>query len=85
MAPGTTTWGGDNRRQVGGLGGRPLPFDRTSRVFMGGGGGAGDGNNAVAGAGGRGGGLIVIQATVMTGSGTISANGLAGGNTDTRA
>lgn len=47
--PGNSAWGGNNRRQVGGLGGRPL--DRTPgtetipRFYFGGGGGAGDANN----------------------------------------
>ncbi len=84
VAPGNTAWGGDNRRQVGGLGGRPLAFNRANTVFFGGGGGAGDGNNSAVGAGGRGGGLVFIQTapgSTVTGSGTVSANGTAGGNT----
>jgi large repetitive protein len=84
VAPGNTAWGGDNRRQVGGLGGRPLAFNRANAVFFGGGGGAGDGNNSSVGGGGRGGGLAFIQtgtATTVGGSGTVSANGAAGANT----
>lgn len=84
VAPGNTAWGGDNRRQVGGLGGRPLAFNRTNTVFFGGGGGAGDGNNAAVGAGGRGGGLVFMQThpgTTVSGSGTVTASGSAGGNT----
>ncbi len=81
VAPGNTTWGGDNRRQLGGLGGRPLAFDRTNRVFFGGGGGAGDGNNGVTGAGGRGGGLIFMQAATVTGAGTVTVSGAAGAST----
>jgi hypothetical protein len=73
-------WGGDDRREVGGLGGHPLDNDPTSRLFMGGGGGAGDGNNGVAGPGGRGGGLIFIIAGAVTGSGTIHADGEVGGS-----
>jgi hypothetical protein len=83
-APGTcagaTSWGGACRREVGGLGGRPLTNDPSSRLFVGGGGGAGDGNNGVAGPGGRGGGLVFIIAGSVAGAGSISANGEAGGN-----
>jgi hypothetical protein len=79
-APGDATWGGDDRREIGGLGGHPLDNDPTSRLFMGGGGGAGDGNNGVAGPGGRGGGLIFIIAGAVTGSGAIHANGAVGGS-----
>jgi len=81
IPPGDSRWEGDNRREAGGLGGRPLAFSRTDRVFFGGGGGAGDGNNAAAGAGGRGGGLVFLQATTLSGSGLIVASGSAGGNT----
>jgi len=79
-APGNAAWGGDDRREIGGLGGHPLDNDPTSRLFMGGGGGAGDGNNGVAGPGGRGGGLIFIIAGAVTGSGAIHANGAVGGS-----
>ena len=79
--PGNTAWGGDNRRQLGGLGGRPLAFDRTSRIFFGGGGGAGDGNDGGAGAGGAGGGIVFLQAGTLTGSGSIAARGSNGAST----
>jgi hypothetical protein len=78
-APGAAGWGGDLRRPVGGLGGRPVPNNPTSRLFMGGGGGAGDGNNNAAGRGGRGGGLVFIIAGAVTGAGTITVNGEQGG------
>jgi len=81
IPPGDSRWEGDFRREAGGLGGRPLAFSRTDRIFFGGGGGAGDGNNAAAGAGGRGGGLIFLQATTLSGSGLIIASGTAGGDT----
>jgi hypothetical protein len=77
--PGAAAWGGDDRRNVGGLGGHPVPSDPTARLFMGGGGGAGDGNNNAAGRGGRGGGLVFVIAGAVTGNGTISANGEQGG------
>ncbi len=79
--PGDPAWGGDGRREVGGLGGRPLPFDPEGRIFFGGGGGAGDGNNFAAGRGGNGGGLVIVMAGAVTGGGTIRANGEAGANT----
>ena len=78
-APGAPAWGGDDRRNVGGLGGHPLPSNPTSQLFMGGGGGAGDGNDNAAGRGGRGGGLVFVIAGAVTGNGTISANGEQGG------
>ena len=81
QAPGSSSWGNDFRREVGGLGGRPLAFDASGRVFLGGGGGAGDGNNGAAGAGGRGGGLVFVVAGTVGGTGRITANGQAGRST----
>ena len=74
-APGNAAWGGDSRRQVGGLGGRPLINDPASRLFFGGGGGGGDNNNNTGTNGATGGGLILIDANSLAGSGTLSANG----------
>ncbi len=54
IGPGSVAWGGNLRRERGGLGGRPLESSVDTRLFLGGGGGAGDGNNNGAGAGGRG-------------------------------
>ncbi|WP_148273220.1 Ig-like domain-containing protein [Stigmatella aurantiaca] len=79
--PGFGGWNGDYRREVGGLGGRPVSNDPASRLFLGGGGGAGDGNNLTSGKGGNGGGIVWVVADVVTGSGTITANGQNGGNT----
>ncbi|MBN1210444.1 MAG: DUF11 domain-containing protein, partial [Myxococcaceae bacterium] len=73
--PGVTDWGGDNRREVGGLGGRPVANDPATQLFLGGGGGAGDGNNSAAGRGGNGGGLVWVLADTVTGTGSIMANG----------
>jgi uncharacterized repeat protein (TIGR01451 family) len=81
VAPGNAAWGGNSRRERGGLGGRPVPFDDVGRLFFGGGGGAGDGNNSQAGAGGRGGGLVYLITNNLTGSGSINVNGQAGSNT----
>ncbi|WP_225409013.1 Ig-like domain-containing protein [Stigmatella hybrida] len=80
-APGQGGWNGDYRREVGGLGGRPVTNDPATRLFLGGGGGAGDGNNLAAGPGGNGGGIVWVVADVVTGSGTITSNGQNGGNT----
>lgn len=79
--PGDCLWGGDCRREVGGLGGRPVSQDTSGRIFFGGGGGAGAQNNDTGGAGGNGGGLIYIIADSVSGSGTLKANGANGGNT----
>lgn len=81
VGPDNTSWGGDNRRNVGGKGGRPLVYDATT-LFMGGGGGAGDANNNAGGAGGNGGGIVYMLITgSLSGAGTISANGSNGQNT----
>lgn len=80
VAPNNTSWGGDNRRDVGGLGGRPLDYT-TNKIFMGGGGGAGDANDVWGGNGGNGGGLVFIKSYgAISGSGSILANGTVGGN-----
>ena len=81
LAPGAAAWGGNSRREVGGRGGRPLPFAANQRAFLGGGGGAGDGNNNAAGAGGRGGGLIFLLGQTLTGAGQVRANGAQAANT----
>ena len=73
--PGHSDWGGDNRLNGGGEGGRPLDYS-GGRVFMGGGGGAGDSNNSTGTAGADGGGMVFILAKGnVTGTGTIYANG----------
>ncbi len=79
--PGDCLWGGDCRREVGGLGGRPVTQDTSGRIFFGGGGGAGAQNNDTGGAGGAGGGLIYIMADTVSGNGTLRANGSNGGAT----
>ncbi|MGH9802200.1 MAG: DUF11 domain-containing protein, partial [Blastocatellia bacterium] len=79
--PGDGLWAGDQRREVGGLGGRPVGQDTSGRIFLGGGGGAGAQNNDAGGAGGAGGGLIYIMADTLSGSGLLKANGSNGGNT----
>lgn len=84
--PGNSSWNGDLRRVVGGLGGRPLngtPLisDAYRRLYFGGGGGAGEMNNSQGGNGGAGGGLVFLIAQSVSGNGRISANGAAGQNT----
>ena len=73
--PGLAVWAGDNRRALGGWGGRPLAQDLSSRVFLGGGGGAGANNNGTGGSGGAGGGVVLLEAGSLAGSGSLSANG----------
>jgi uncharacterized repeat protein (TIGR01451 family) len=68
-------WGGDQRQERGGLGGRPVDNDPATRLFLGGGGGAGDGNNDSNSGGGRGGGLVILLSDSVSGSGSITANG----------
>ncbi|MCH2230343.1 MAG: T9SS type A sorting domain-containing protein [Crocinitomicaceae bacterium] len=80
--PDNAAWGGDARKDNGGLGGHPLAYDPT-RIFFGGGGGAGDQDSDEGGAGGNGGGIVYIQSFgTITGNGTIEANGGDGQNTN---
>ncbi len=81
--PGSPVWGGDNRREVGGRGGRPLTnINPETRIYFGGGGGAGDANNAAGTAGGTGGGIVYLIATAgVSGTGDIISNGVSIGNT----
>lgn len=82
IMPGNAQWGGDNRREVGGLGGKPVFAQARKRIFFGGGGGAGDENNFCSNNGGNGGGLVFVVATSeLAGTGTISSIGGTGGNT----
>lgn len=76
--PGDPLWAGDQRRAVGGRGGHPVPNDPASKLFLGGGGGAAHGNNLDQGMGGNGGGLVIVLGNVITGTGTVRANGMNG-------
>ncbi|MFB9864795.1 cadherin domain-containing protein [Rufibacter immobilis] len=79
--PGNTAWGGDNRKERGGLGGHELMnIAAQSRLFFGGGGGAGDSNDGYGTSGGNGGGLVYLISNALVGSGTISANGATAAN-----
>lgn len=85
LAPGNAAWGGNSRRERGGLGGRPLANNATTsgdtRLFLGGGGGAGDGNNNASQDGAAGGGLVLLIAGSAGGSGGLQANGATAGDT----
>lgn len=83
QGPGNAAWGGDNRINIGGFGGRPLSNSSNALLFLGGGGGSGDANDNVGGSGGgSGGGIIFLMVNgTITGTGNIRANGNAGGNT----
>ncbi len=81
IPPGDAAWGADFRREVGGLGGRPVEHDIAGRIFVGGGGGAGAQNNNSGGRGGNGGGLIFIMAKNVSGTGLLKSNGEGGENT----
>lgn len=82
VAPGNSSWGGNNRRNTGGYGGRPLNYS-SGRIFMGGGGGAGDGNNSAATGGANGGGIVfIICYGNISGSGSVVSNGATANNTN---
>ena len=67
----------DGQRMVGGLGGAAMSYPAISRFVMGGGGGAGQGNVGDGSSGASGGGIVAIRTTSITGTGSISASGLA--------
>jgi gliding motility-associated-like protein len=82
QGPNNAAWQGDNRRNEGGFGGRPLDYSSKRKLFFGGGGGAGDGNNLSAGSGGNGGGIVLlISFGNIGGIGSILSNGAAGDDT----
>ncbi len=76
-APGVALWLGDLRREVGGLGGRPLNnIDAETRIYFGGGGGAGHLNDNAGTSGSNGGGIVYLMVNAaITGSGAIESNG----------
>ncbi|MFN7828161.1 MAG: hypothetical protein ACK5RR_09385 [Acidobacteriota bacterium] len=81
VGPGDESWGGDRRRNVGGLGGRPMAQTPASRIFMGGGGGGGAQNDLSGGSGGNAGGMIYLIAGAVSGTGQLVANGNPGEDT----
>lgn len=79
--PGNSSWGGDERYNVGGWGGRPLDYS-GGRIFFGGGGGAGDSNDGTGVSGAAGGGIVyILSGRNVTGTGTINANGASAATT----
>lgn len=78
VGPNQATWGGNQRRERGGLGGHPLDSDPATRIFFGGGGGAGDGNDGHSGSGGPGGGIAILLSPSISGTGRVLANGQSG-------
>ncbi|MES2678885.1 MAG: hypothetical protein V4635_03330, partial [Bacteroidota bacterium] len=76
-APGVGLWMGDLRREVGGLGGRPLNnINAETRIYFGGGGGSGHANDNGGTAGSTGGGIVYLVTTsAITGTGSIVSNG----------
>jgi len=81
-APGNAAWGGHNRANIGGYGGRDLDYS-TGKIFFGGGGGGGHENDNQGGEGGDGGGIVFVYSYgTISGSGTIQANGEDGQGSD---
>jgi uncharacterized repeat protein (TIGR01451 family) len=83
LAPGNAGWGGDDRQQHGGRGGRPVANSPLSEIYLGGGGGAGESNNNAGTNGAEGGGIVFVVASSIDGAGTgsVVANGAAGQET----
>ncbi len=74
-APGDPAWGGDNRENHGGKGGRPLDYS-TGRIFLGGGGGSGHEDNGVGSSGSAGGGIVFMMCYgTINGTGSVVSNG----------
>jgi hypothetical protein len=71
---------GNEQWPVGGLGGQALIYSPYDHMVMGGGGGSGDANNYNNGAGGAGGGIVFVRGASLSGSGTLAANGVVGGD-----
>ena len=79
--PGNLSWGGDNWRNVGGRGGKPLTnINYLNRIYFGGGGGAGDANNQSGGSGAKGGGIVILISPQIIGNGYVIANGDSAGS-----
>ncbi|WP_196890102.1 DUF6923 family protein, partial [Aureivirga sp. CE67] len=75
-----TGWAGNQRKALGGLGGRPVvTASYDNQIFLGGGGGAGDGNNNANNDGGDGGGIVLLTVqNAISGNGEITSNGQEG-------
>ncbi|WP_426745386.1 Ig-like domain-containing protein [Myxococcus faecalis] len=79
---GGRTWSGDEppSRDVGGRGGTQMIYSPVSTLLFGGGGGAGHSNDDFGGGGSAAGGIVYIRAASLSGTGRVSANGVAGEN-----
>ncbi|MGJ8549900.1 DUF7507 domain-containing protein, partial [Winogradskyella wichelsiae] len=81
VGPDNSAWQWNRRRNLGGLGGRPLTATESNRIFFGGGGGAGDANNFSSLDATNGAGIIFIRANQISGTGIFNANGEDGSDT----
>lgn len=82
MGPNRSQWGGNARKENGGLGGHPLLYN-PAKIFAGGGGGAGGQDSGSGGSGGRGGGIVFVTVYGnISGNGSILANGENGQNSN---
>ena len=80
VGPNNSLWGGDNRDNNGGLGGRPLDYSK-GRIYIGGGGGAGDQDNSWSSPGANGGGIVyILSYSTVLGAGKIISNGATAAN-----
>lgn len=82
QGPGNPAWVGDTRREVGGIGGRPLTnINSETRIYFGGGGGSSHADNNATPAATNGGGIVYLVATTgVSGNGIISSNSSNVGN-----
>lgn len=75
---GAFNFGQTNVSATGGVGGAAVGSASSSRLFLGGGGGAGSNDDASTSSGGNGGGIIIFRTGLVSGTGSIVANGDAG-------
>ncbi|MBA3682795.1 MAG: gliding motility-associated C-terminal domain-containing protein [Bacteroidetes bacterium] len=82
QGPGNSAWVGDTRREVGGVGGRPLSnINSENRIYFGGGGGSPHADNNATPPATNGGGIVYLIATgSISGNGIISSNSSNVGN-----
>ncbi len=82
QGPANPAWVGDTRREVGGIGGRPLTnINSETRIYFGGGGGSAHADNNATPAATNGGGIVYLIATgAISGTGNILSNSTNVGN-----
>ncbi|WP_338280958.1 adventurous gliding motility protein AgmC [Corallococcus caeni] len=75
---GGRTWTGDTApaRPVGGLPGGKMLFSPATRILFGGGGGSGHGNDDTGSGGGNAGGVVFVRGASLSGTGSITADGV---------